>query len=222
MNTKAKETRQEYIKRINSILDFIEKNLDDNLSLEKLTQIAHYSPFHFHRVFSGVVGENLNQYINRKRLERIASILLTYPNTPIKELAYKYGFNSENSFSRAFRKYYGISPTKFKTEGKNELSKIGIEPFNMEGYICDIERSNKWIKMNAQITIKELQEIKLAGIRHKGNFDNMGAMYQRLMAWATEKGLLPVQNFKALTVYHDNPNVTQASSGEIQHLCNNK
>ena len=205
------ETRREYLKRINFVLDFIEKNLDADLSLEYLSEKAHYSPYHFHRVFSSVVNERLSEFINRKRIERIASILLVEPNIPLIDLAYKYGFNSDNSFSRAFKKYYGISPTKFKSEGKKLLSKIGIEPFSSEKYICSIDNTKQWIKMNAQIIIKELPELKLASISHIGAFDKAANMFQRLMAWGHQKRVLDTSNFKALTIYHDNPNVTQTS-----------
>ncbi len=66
------ETRREYIKRINIVLDFIENNLDTKLSLEYLSKKAHYSAYHFHRVFLTLVNESLNEYVNRKRIERIA------------------------------------------------------------------------------------------------------------------------------------------------------
>ncbi|MDN5215793.1 AraC family transcriptional regulator [Fulvivirgaceae bacterium BMA12] len=211
MQSEINETRQEYIKRINYVLDFVEKNLDADLSLKKLSEKAHYSSFHFHRIFSAIIGENLNEFINRKRIERIASILLVEGNKPMKELAYSYGFNSESSFSRAFKKYYGISPTAFKSEGISTLSKIGIEPLTLEKYICSIDNIKKWIDMNAQITVKELQEIQLAGIANMGDFDEMGNMYQRLMEWGTQKGVLSMSGFKAVTIYHDNPNVTETS-----------
>ena len=205
------ETRREYLKRINLVLDFIEKNLDADLSLEYLSKKAHYSPYHFHRVFSTVVNERLNEFINRKRIERIASILLVEPKIPLIDLAYKYGFNSDNSFSRAFKTYYGVSPTRFKSEGKKLLSKIGIEPFSSEKYICSIDNIKQWIKMSAQITIKEFPELKLASISHIGEFDKAGNMFQRLIEWGHQKKVLNTTNFKAITIYHDNPNVTLAS-----------
>ena len=65
--------------------------------------------------------------------------------------------------------------------------------------------------MNAQIVVTELQEIKLAGIMHIGEFDKMESMFQRLMKWGHEKKVLNISDFKAITVYHDNPNVTQLS-----------
>lgn len=210
------ETRREYLKRINTVLDFIENNLDTKLSLEYLSKKAHYSVYHFHRVFLAVVNERLNEYINRKRIERIASILLVKPNASLKDLAYKYGFNSDNSFSRAFKKYYGISPTEFKFQGKELLSKIGIEPFSTEKYICFIDIIKQWTKMNAQITIKELPELKLASISHIGNFEKVGGKFQKLMEWGVQKRVLDIPNFKAITIYHDNPNVTQTSKVRLR------
>lgn len=205
------ETRREYLKRINFVLDFIEKNLDTDLSLEFLAEKANYSPYHFHRVFLTVVDERLNTFINRKRIERIASILLVEQNIPLNDLAYTYGFNSHNSFSRAFKKYLGTSPTKFKSEGKKLLRKIGIEPFSTERYICSIDNTKQWIKMNAQITVKEVSELKLACISHIGKFEKAGTMFQKLMEWGHQKEVLATSNFKAITIYHDNPNVTQTS-----------
>ncbi len=205
------KTRKEYLKRINSVLDFIEKNLDSSLSLEQLSKKANYSPFHFHRVFSTIVGERLNAYINRKRLERIASILLVKQDIRLKELAFSYGFNNDNSFSRAFRKRYGVSPTTFKSKGKDILSKIGIESFSLEKYICSMDKIEQWIKVNGQVIVRELPEIKLAIISHIGNFNMMSSMFEKLMHWGSEHNVIPAHNFKAITIYHDNPNVTHLS-----------
>lgn len=205
------ETRREYLKRIHAVLDFIETNLDADLSLKRLSETAHYSTYHFHRVFLTVVGERVNEFVSRKRIERIASILLVNKKIPLKELAFTYGFNSETSFSRTFKKYYGVSPTTFKSEGKTILSKIGIEAFSSKKYICSIDNNKRWIDMNAQIEAKFLPEIQLACISHIGDFKKMGSMFQRLMKWGHEKAVLDMANFKTVTIYHDNPNVTQDS-----------
>lgn len=62
--------------------------------------------------------------------------------------------------------------------------------------------------MNAEIAIAELQEIQLAGMMQIGDFDKVGGMYQQLIEWGQTKGVLPTIGFKAITIYHDNPNVT--------------
>lgn len=205
------EIGREYLRRLGTVLDYIEANLEGDLSLNRLSEKAHYSPFHFHRMFLTVVGERVNEYTHRKRIERIASVLLVDDNIPLKELAYQYGFNSNNSFSRAFKKYYGVSPTAFKTEGNLILSKIGISPFSSYKYICSIDNLNHWTEMNAQLQVKELPELKLASISQIGGFEKIGSMYKKLMDWGSQQGVLDVSNFKTVTLYHDNPNVTQIS-----------
>lgn len=206
---KREQTRKEYIKRINIAMDFIEKNLDKELSLALLSKKAFYSSFHFHRIFSAIVGETINTFINRKRIERISAILLVGTNEPLNELAFRYGFTNGSSFSRAFKKFHGISPTEFKTRGNAQLSKIGIASITLEKYICSINNIQNWLNMNAQIEVKELPEIKMAGIMHIGEFEKIGDTFQRLIDWAVPKGLLNTPNLKMATLYHDNPKVTE-------------
>lgn len=207
----SNNTQQEYIKRINEVLDFIEQNLEADLSLKALSAQAHYSPFHFHRLFNTVMAENLNELVTRKRMERIASILLVGTQEPIKDLAYSYGFNSESSFSRAFKKHYGMSPTAFKATNNRQLSKIGIVPLSTEKYFRSLHQLNKWLDMNVEIVVKEIEAMPLACIAKVGDFQALKNMFERLMEWGARKNLLNMDGFKAITIYHDNPNVTETS-----------
>ena len=134
------ETRYDYIQRVNAIIDFIDANLDINLSLETLSEMSAFSPFHFHRIFLKITGETPNAFITRKRVEKIASILLVGTNESFNNLAFTYGFSCGNSFSRAFRNFYGVSPSEYR----GEFSKIGVEVLSYEKYICLInEIKNK-------------------------------------------------------------------------------
>ncbi len=202
-------TEKTYIQRIDLIIDFIENNLVEELSLELLSKKVHYSPFHFHRVFKFITGETINSFIIRKRIEKIAAILHVGTNKSITELALTYGFSSGNSLSRAFKEFYGISPIAFKS--KNKISKIGVNTKLTEKYICRIDNTLNWIEMNGQIEIKKLSEITLIGLTHIGEFDKIGASYEKLAKWMATKDLLNVPNLKAVTVYHDNPRVTDSS-----------
>ena len=114
---------EDYIKRINTILVFIDENLDSELSLEIIARVGFYSPFHLHRIFKAITNETLNSYITRKRIEKAASILLHQKNISITELSLQYGFNSNSSFTRTFKKFYGISPSEFR-KSKPKYSKI--------------------------------------------------------------------------------------------------
>lgn len=211
MQNEINDTEKEYLKRINNVIGYIEKNLDKDLNLNDLSQKAFFSSFHFHRIFSAIVGETLNSLIIRKRIERIASIIAVGTNDTLIGLAYKYGFDNASSFSRAFKKFYGISPIEFKKTGIVKNRKIGKGAVSDEQYICSINNILKWMTMNAQIEVKELPEMKLAGIMHIGKPQKIGNTYERLFKWAYSKGITNNHDFKAVTIYHDNPNITEAS-----------
>ena len=70
---------QHYLERVNRVLDYIAEHLDGELSLTRLSGIACFSPFHFHRIFQCVTGETLNSHVRRVRLERAASIMKASP-----------------------------------------------------------------------------------------------------------------------------------------------
>ena len=92
--------------------------LDKVLSLENLAGIANFSKFHFHRIFKAVVGENLNQFITRVRLERAAFLLIHNPKNSITEIAYYCGFSSPATFSRAFRDKFQLNASEWRKNSK--------------------------------------------------------------------------------------------------------
>lgn len=123
MTSPDKETNTDYKRRINRVFQFIEENLDSDLSLNRVSRIAFFSPFHFHRLFKFITGETLNEYVTRCRLEKSALDVM-HKNISITEIALKWGFHDNSSFSRAFKKFYGVSPTGFKKQNPNNFSKI--------------------------------------------------------------------------------------------------
>jgi AraC family transcriptional regulator len=209
-----KTVNNEYIYRINSAIDYIEANLDTELSLDKVSEIANFSPFHFHRIFSALTNETINSFITRKRIEKISSSLLRGTDESISELAFRYGFNSQAAFARSFKKFYGISATEF-IKRSNRFSKICKTDSNngkkepvFDNYICNVNNLLNWIKMNAKVEVKEMPELNLAYIRHVGEFHLIGKVYEELFRWAGPKGLLNFPQTKTVTVYHDDPGVT--------------
>jgi AraC family transcriptional regulator len=133
------------LERINQILLYIDDNLDEDLSLEKVAAVGCYSAFHLHRLFKAVTGETLNNYISRKRIEKIAYCLMFQKELSVSELSSQYGFSSNSTLTRAFTKFYGVSPTKFRSLLPGEYSKIcktdskmGQAPAIFEQYICNI------------------------------------------------------------------------------------
>lgn len=215
MSVTDKNIEANYKTRINRVFEYIDQNLESNLSLQSVSEVAFFSPFHFHRIFKFVTGETLNEYITRKRIEKSASDLL-HKNVTSTKIAHNYGFSDNSSFSRAFKKYFKVSPTEFKKQNPNRFSKIrqlksknGQDYPNYEKYICMIDNLKNWIEMNAKVEIKEVQKMNVAYISCIGS-QNLGNSFEKLIQWATPKGLMNDQT-KMMTIYHDSFKFTDAN-----------
>lgn len=214
MKEVKKSLNKDYIGRVNQTIDFINKNLDKDLNLANLSKIAMYSPFHFHRIFSAIVNEPLNTYISRKRIEKSTSLLKPESQIPISEIAHEFGFSSNAAYTKAFKKFYGISPSKFKEQnvafskiGKTK-SKNGQVALQFSTYLCNIEEYKKWMNMYAKIEVKGMPALQVAYVTHVGAFHLIGEAFKKLMRWAAPKGL---SHCETITVYHDDPNITDIS-----------
>lgn len=106
-------TLEDYQKRILKTLVHIQNHLNGDLSLDELADVANFSPLHFHRIFRGLVGESVKEHVRRLRLER-AAFQLRFTGQPVTELAFEAGYETLESFSRAFRSMFGESPAEFR------------------------------------------------------------------------------------------------------------
>lgn len=209
------QSRKEYIHRINRVVDYIDANLDEEHSLEKLSKVAYFSPFHFHRIFKALTGETINNYVKRIRLQRAGSMLITDFERPVSEVAILCGFNSTAVFCRAFRDHFGTSTGMFRKyhfekDSNNGQShrKNGQSLLDSPIYISDeIINRNRNANMETNIQVKEMPAMDLIYCRHVGRFDQIGGAYEKLFKWAGPRGLLKFPETKTVTVYHDDPKV---------------
>jgi AraC family transcriptional regulator len=208
--------QEEYIHRINKVLTYIDENLNNELSLKTLSNVAYYSPFHLHRLFKAITNETLNTYITRKRIERTAMMLIHNKEYSITEIAYKYGFKNDSTFSRTFKKLYGQSPSEFRKSNLENFSKIskvksknGKVNFITEEYLCNINNLKNWIKMNAKIEISEMPKMNLAYVTQIG-VNGIENAFQKIVRWATPQGLLSNAGANMCRVFHDSFKVTDA------------
>ncbi len=111
-------------------LKHIEQHLCDKLELEDLAEIANYSTWHFHRLFSAHIGYGVSDYIRRRRLSE-ATRELIFTTRPIKEIATGYRFESQEAFTRAFKNYSGVTPG-YARKLKGPL--IRFSPINLVHY----------------------------------------------------------------------------------------
>lgn len=109
-------TISEYSRRMNRVLDYIDLHLGTPLALDELAGVAHFSPFHFHRVFAGWLGETLGDYLQRRRLAVGASMLAACPSDSVLSVAVTVGFGSGEAFARAFKRQFGCTPSAWRAQ----------------------------------------------------------------------------------------------------------
>jgi AraC family transcriptional regulator len=189
-------THDAYRQRLRRALACVEANLDDPPPLEELARLAHYSPHHFHRVFTGMAGESLAAYARRLRLERAAMWLSRTPR-PVTDIALGSGYDSHQAFTRAFTGHFGVSPSAYRTAARQglPLPQRPAPPPNTQGDIA----------MDA--TIVFFPPTRVAYVRHVGPYATCHAAWSALCGWAGPKGLLGPQ-VRVIGISHDDPEVT--------------
>lgn len=102
-------------------IEYIEQNLNNKIELKDIADRVFLSKYHFHRVFHNVVGEPVAEYIRKRRLMEAANELLN-TEEKIVDIALKYQFSSQEVFTKAFKKLYGVPPREFRKNRSNVIS----------------------------------------------------------------------------------------------------
>jgi AraC family transcriptional regulator len=194
-------TAQDYQERMVRTLLYIQEHLDDELALNQAAAVAAFSPFHFHRIFRGLVGETLKEYVRRLRLERAARSLKQL-DRPITEIALEAGFEAHESFTRAFSNMFGVPPSSYRAAHKPDPeAESGTHLDDVSGYHPPAYPEIP------PVELKELAPTRVVFLRHVGPYDQVGATWGRLMQWAGMRGLLG-PGMKLIGIVYDDPDVT--------------
>ena len=108
------DTLRRYEARINRVIDYIAADPARDFTLDELAGAAPFSRFHFHRIFSGLVGETLHAFIRRLRMDRAANMLAFAPALSVTDVAMHCGFSSSQNFARAFRERFDMTPSEYR------------------------------------------------------------------------------------------------------------
>ena len=194
-------TEKDYQERIVRVLVHIQANLDEELTLEQAAALAAFSPFHFHRVFRGLVREPFKDHDRRLRLERAAQ-RLKHQDNQVTYLALDAGFETHEAFTRAFKAMFGLSPTDYRAAHKPAPdSPSGVHYGGADGY-----HPPSYVDL-PPIEVKELAPLRVVFLRHSGPYDQVGATWARLMSWAGPRGLMG-PGTRIIGISHDDPDVT--------------
>ncbi|MEC9372236.1 MAG: AraC family transcriptional regulator [Planctomycetota bacterium] len=205
------DTAIDYRRRIEGVLRHIQLHLDEPMTPEELAGLAHISKYHFHRVFSGMVGESVGEHVRRLRLERAAGALRRTDDSVI-QIALASGYNAHEPFTRAFKAHFGMTPSEHR-EGNGALvfpeapNRIHYGPDDAVSRFVPLMRENPMEKIER----RTLEPMRLLAARHEGSYRGIGAAFGRLFGWAGPRGLVG-PFVKTIGVYYDDPRAVEESS----------
>lgn len=101
---------------IQNAINYIEEHISEDIDYNEVAKAAYSSSYHFQRIFGIICGIPLGEYIRRRRLTLAGNELLRNNNAKITDIAYKYGYDTPESFSRAFTRFHGIKPSQAKKQ----------------------------------------------------------------------------------------------------------
>jgi AraC family transcriptional regulator len=223
--TCREKTSVEYLRRINIALEYIEQHIDEVLTLDGIANASHFSSYHFHRIFHAFVEETVNDYVFRKRMEKAVNRLLYKPEMSVTEVADAGSFSSCANFSKAFKLYFGISPTKmrsvesFKFGKKNSrigklFSKYGKEFNPEELYSQFVTQSrvfnpDKLEEILMDIKVEQHEEKNIAYLSAPNGYvlNSVYATWDKIVQWANNSGIDSGKNNR-FAICHDNPAIT--------------
>lgn len=197
-------TRADYQQRILRSLVYIQAHLDEAPDLDELAEHAGFSSFHFHRVFTGMVGESVAQHVRRLRLER-AAWRLKSSDVSVTDVAFEAGYDAHESFTRAFRKAFGCAPSTWRAAPVRLPSPTGVH--FTEGRDVDFEPLDSSEETIMRVEIRRLPAMRVAFARHVGPYDRVGETWERLCDWAGRECVFGTDT-RMLGVCYDDPEIT--------------
>lgn len=189
-----------YQQRIGLVLRHIEQNLDTRPDLDELARIACFSPYHFHRIFSALVGESVAAYVRRLLLER-AAMQLGHSPEPVTQIALGAGYDSVDAFTRAFRAHMGMLPSEYRRR-KGHLEAARNRDMMRPLFYHEMPQCPPMM-----VQIKRFAPCLVAAVRHVGPYDESCPAWKKLCGALAEHGLLSEASV-AYGISYDNPDIT--------------
>lgn len=178
----------DYQEKLGRVTAYIHDHLDQTLDLQTLADVAHVSPFHWHRIYHALCGETLSHTVLRLRMHR-ATGYLANTALAVAQIAPQCGYPNAQSFTRAFRGVYGMGPAQYRAQGGHTLFQGSQAQPEAAGY---------------QVDVRQVAPVTLAGTVHKGSYMLIGKAFQAAYTRMAAHDLVrPATRW--LAVYDDDP-----------------
>lgn len=186
-----------YRARFIAVLDYVDAHLEEPLDLERLSAVAAFSKFHFHRQFAAAFGIGVFRYVQLARMKRASYRLAFRDDASVIEIAQASGYEGPEAFARAYRKTFGQSPSAFREDPQWHSWHTSLETL-------DSLRSIR-MKMfsSADVTIVDFAGARVATLEHRGDPRRLGDSIRRFIEWRRESGLHPSVSATFNILYDD-------------------
>ncbi len=167
-------TEADYQHRLLRAQQYLQQHLDAPLEPSALARVAHFSLHHFHRIFRAQMGETVMEHVRRLRLERAARRLRA-SDARLLDLALEAGYESHEAFTRAFIARFGVPPSEFREQPSSRV--LAWQQAHPRAPGVDVQ-------------VRTCPALRVAFMRHRGSYADVGRLWDRMMAWASHHRLL--------------------------------
>jgi AraC family transcriptional regulator len=184
------QDHQDYSVRLNRVLDYLYAHLEDDLSFDQLAEIACLSPYHWSRIYSAMRGETIVATIRRLRLQRAADHLAN-TDLELATVAARAGYSSPDTFGRAFREAFDVSPAAYRETGSHAAFRAANAANDARTF---------------PVTVENQPERRCAGIDHTGSYMAIDHAMGRLFVELGARNALPAQP-AMIGLFFDDPDL---------------
>jgi AraC family transcriptional regulator len=188
-----------YLARFQKVLDYIDKHLDEDLAVARLSDVAAFSKHHFLRQFSDLFGIGVYKYVQLRRLKRASYQLAFRDDQPVTAIALDSGYENLESFSRAFKKSAGQTPSEFRKQPQWTPWHDTYQPLTA---LRTRYMPNKTDTRDVRIV--DFPQTRVAVLEHRGDPDRIGDSIRAFIAWRKQHHLHPSRH-ATFNIFYDDP-----------------
>jgi AraC family transcriptional regulator len=185
------------LRAIQRFADEVERRIEEPFDIDQAIRMTYVSKYHFYRMFKAVVGISVYEYVKRRKLVQAAADLRT-SEEDVLDIAFKFGFGSHENFTRNFKKFYHITPAKYRKafRGKNDpnekLTRIDVESIELD---LKVRHGNATV----QDQVERIEGLKLIGIQRRSHENNVASIFPFIQHFIQQVDRIP--NRSSDTVY---------------------
>ena len=182
--------------RYKKLLAYLDDHLYEEVNIEQVEEICHYSYRNINRIFEAIHNETIGKYVKRLRLETAAQYL-KYSDLGVSQIAYQVGFEDRSAISKAFKKRYNYSPKDYRNSSESHRKEIQSR--------TDPEGTQN--RNRLQFEVEYLPEFQYLFFEYRGNYQDLNSIYdnwQIFLDFTDKKGLLSDDSILMTEIIDDN------------------